>query len=444
MAPSTARSQALQVLTRYRPGTNTISTLLTNCLTDPAVAENAGFVRDLVWGVVRYLNALDWLIDAFTVERNARLDPRVRVLLRLGLYQVLYAADRIPAYAAVHESVDLAKSIGGGTAAPLVNAVLRRAIREQKSLPWPDAVANPLRNRAIMLAHPAWMIERWLARWGEAETDALCRENNTPPPLTIRTNTLTISREALQHELAAAGIGSTPCRYAPDGLVLQERPMLEGLPAYQRGCFVVQDEASQVIAGLLDIRPGITMLDLCAGAGIKATHCAQLAGGNISLMAIDSSARQLARAEENCRRLGITSVVVRQQDVTTMTGLAVDRILLDVPCSGLGALRRKPDIKWNRKLSDIRTVYPAVQQALLTAAARLLKPGGLLVYSTCTTEPEENEQVVSAWLSANPGYHPEPVRLPDGSAAGPAPYVQLLPSRQGTDGFFAAKIRRDQ
>jgi 16S rRNA (cytosine967-C5)-methyltransferase len=265
MADTDARLSAYRLLSRYRPAETTLSRLFLEHGADDALsAGEASFARELVRGTVRRLNTLDWLIGVFS-SRSGKIDPSVRNILRLGLFQILYFSDRVPEYAAVHESVELARKTGKAHAAGFVNALLRTAARKRSTLPWPDPEKEPSRAVALRHAHPEWMVERWMKRLGNEETVRLCESDNGIPPLTVRVNTLKASREELRTALEKEGVQCDLCRYSPDGLILLSRPEIEKLAVFKDGWFVVQDEASQLVTRVLDPQPGERVFDLCSG-----------------------------------------------------------------------------------------------------------------------------------------------------------------------------------
>jgi 16S rRNA (cytosine967-C5)-methyltransferase len=444
--PTTARSLALGVLDSYQPQKSNLSQVLAVHFSRQANAiPDRGFARDLVWGVVRYLNTIDWFVDHFADEPG-RIDPRVRNILRLGVFQILYFEERVPHYAAVNESVELATRAGRAKAGKFVNAVLRNIIRKVNDLPWPPNEDNALKSLAVRNAHPAWLVSRWLDRWGNDETVKLCQANNVVPHLTIRANTLKISAEDLKKWLEAEGVAVEACSCAEDGLVLLSNPEIESLESYRLGYFIVQDEASQLVANVLDPREGETIVDLCSGAGIKTSHIVQLTNQQVRVIAVDNATQQIDKSKQNFQRLGVApNVETVQADARRFGDFLADRVLVDAPCSGFGVMRRKPDIKWNRSEEDVAVRYPALQKAILFNGARLVKMGGVMVYCTCTTEPEENESVVKEFLLRFPDFRLEEIPL-----RGPAQrlmtrskyYFSTLPHRDGLDGFFAVKLRR--
>ncbi len=442
-AMSTARRRALNILDSYQPQRSNLTRLLNRELAGMTETKDRGFIRDLVWAAVRRLNTLDWFLAALCSD-TAKLEPRVRSVLRLGLVQVLYFDD-MPPYAAVNETVRLADAVKRPAARGLVNAVLRRALREKDSLFARIRSFETVTALSLEYSYPEWMVRRWLLRWGREETAAFCAAGNMAPPFTICVNTERVTRRALQKKLASDGIEARECAFSGEGMTLSPRPELEKNDAWREGLFTVQDEASQLVAGLCGVHAGERVIDLCSGSGIKAVQLSRAAGQQGTVEAVDISFAQLERARGLFSRMGTVSVIPKEEDVLAFSGPAASRVLLDVPCSGLGALRRKPDIKWNRSEEDIRSRFPAVQKRMLGHAAGLTLPGGTLVYSTCTTEPEENEEVISSFLEEHAEFSLAPVTF-EGEArtliSGDGHFYRAMTHRHGTDGFFGAILRR--
>lgn len=404
-----------------------------------------GLFAELVFGVLRRQGTLDHILTGLVTQPLARLEPQVLILLRLGLYQLVYL-DRIPESAAVNESVKLAKETLP-RASGLVNAVLRNYLRHKDTITFPDPLAAPAASIAARHSHPAWLVKLWFSQIGEADTELLAEASSRQPPLTVRANTLMTTRDALLETFATNGISAGPCRYSPHGIQVEGRHHIPGLPGFREGLFVVQDEASQVAGLLLDPQPGERVLDTCAAPGGKATHLAQLMGNRGELLAMDVSQTKLPLIQETARRLGISIISTRAADLLRSGSFpadAFDRILLDAPCSGLGVIRRNPEAKWRLTPEDV-TRLAAAQKIMLNNAVRMLKPGGHLLYSTCSTTLEENEAVVRDFLSRRPD-----CVLENLNEIFPA-YRELFteegmfrawPHRHGMDGFFAARIKK--
>ncbi|MDA8430264.1 MAG: 16S rRNA (cytosine(967)-C(5))-methyltransferase RsmB [Geobacteraceae bacterium] len=404
-----------------------------------------GLFAELVFGVLRRQGTLDYILTGLLTQPLLRLEPQVLIFLRLGLYQLMYL-DRIPESAAVNESVNLAKQTLP-RASGLVNAVLRNYLRNKDSVTFPDPIAAPADSIAARHSHPAWLVKLWFSQIGEAETELLAEASSRQPPLTVRANTLSITRDELLQCFASNGIPASACRFSPHGIQVEGRHHIPGLPGFREGLFTVQDEASQMVAFLLDPQPGERVLDACAAPGGKATHLAQLMGNQGEVLAMDNAASKLPLIQETALRLGITIIRTRAADLLQSGALptaAFDRVLLDAPCSGLGVIRRNPEAKWRLTADDIARLA-AVQKTMLKNAVRLLRPGGVLVYSTCSTTPQEDEGVVHDFLSrpgdcvleSLSGIFPEyrDVCTADGM-------FRAWPHRHGMDGFFAARLRK--
>lgn len=403
-----------------------------------------GLYTELVYGTLRMQGTLDHIIGLFSKTPLPRMERAVVLLLRLGLYQMFFL-DRVPVSAAVNETVNLAKQYAG-KATGFINAVLRNADRGRDSISYPDPVNEPAAFLTTRHSHPQWIVKSWLAQLGFAEAAELAAALSAPPPFTIRVNRLKLERDALQTRLQTEAVTAVPCHYAPDGLTVTSSVSLPHLPSFNKGLFSVQDEASQLTALLLAPLPGNSILDLCAAPGGKATYLAEQTGDRCSLVACDRNPRKLALIREATERLGIQSITPALLDATKpleklQTGL-FDRILVDAPCSGLGVIHRNPEGKWWKVPTDPARLAVTQLDLLENAAARL-KQGGILVYSTCSTSLEENEQVVDNFLTRHPDFMIEPVSrvLPQVAAMETAQgFFRSWPHRHGMDGFFAARL----
>lgn len=403
---------------------------------------------ELVYGVTRRCNTLDWAIAQVSSRPLAAMDGWTRNILRLGVYQLLFL-DRVPDAAAVHESVELAKRYGHAGTAGFVNGVLRGVIRRRDEILDLSGVAGAAERFALRHSQPLWIAERWLNRFGPEEAAELCASCNQTPPLTVRANLLRTTRSALQERLRGEGIEAEPARHHPQALELRGFPPIERIAAFREGLFSVQDEGSMLTASALGPRPGDTVIDACAGRGGKSTHLAELMGNRGRVVACDVHEHKLRQAREAARRLGVDIIAPLVLDARRLGELmpeGADRVLVDAPCSGLGALRRRPDLRWRKRppqLEDLRRL----QLAILRGAAACVKPGGALVYATCSTEPEENQELVEAFLDGAPDFSLDPLwpHLPVGLWKEPGVdegWLQLLPHRHGTDGFFIARLAR--
>lgn len=415
--------------------------LSSGALTGP----DRGLYAELVFGVLRRQGTLDHILQQLLEKPMVELDPLALVILRIGLYQ-LTCLDRIPESAAVNESVNLAKLITPGTSG-LINAVLRNYLRRRDTISFPDLTADPAAAIAARHSQPEWLVEQWIAQLGAVEAQQLAEASSQQPPLTLRVNTLRSERDQLLREFETQGIEAAPCRFSPDGITLSGRHTVSALPGFETGLFAVQDEASQLAGRLLGAEPGERVWDACCAPGGKTCHIAQIMNDRGELIATDISRSKLALVQDNLRRLGISSVSTAVADLhqpDTFPEGSFDRILLDAPCSGLGVIRRNPEAKWRLFSGDI-TRLAAVQKTLLKNASDRLKPGGTLLYSTCSTSEAENELVVEDFLLHNHGFVLENLNdlFPQWSEL-IAFYgmFRVWPHRHGMDGFFAARIRR--
>lgn len=403
-----------------------------------------GLYTELVYGTLRKQGTLDHIMSQFSNTPLGKMERSVILLLRLGLYQMFFL-DRIPVSAAVNETVNLAKQYSSRSAG-FINAVLRSADRGRDTVSYPDPDKEPTAWLAAKHSHPLWITEGWLEQLGFAEAAELAAAMSAPPPFTIRVNRLKGDREALLKRLQAEGVTAVSCLYAPDGLTVTSSISLAGLKSFSEGLFAVQDEASQLAALLLSPQPGDAILDLCAAPGGKATYLAELTGDNCTLIACDRNPRKLALIREVVERLGIKNITVTLLDATKPLeklgkGL-FDRILIDAPCSGLGVIHRNPEGKWWKEPSDPMRLA-ITQRAILGNAALRLKPGGVMVYSTCSTSLEENEQVLDNFLQQHRDFMIEPVSktVPQTLAMQTERgFFRSWLHKHGMDGFFAARL----
>jgi 16S rRNA (cytosine967-C5)-methyltransferase len=405
--------------------------------------RDRALVTELCLGTLRWQRLLDWHLERVSRRPLATLDGWVRALLRLSIYQLAFL-DRVPAWAVVNEAVELAKGRRPRGAADLVNAVLRTAAAWPR--PWPDPAGDdPVDGLATRLSQPTWLIRRWVARYGAAEAEALARAMNQRPPLTVRVNTLRATAAAVTAALEQAGVTVMPCRAAPEGLELSGAGDPRALEPLRAGWCAVQDEAAIMVGHAVSPEPGETVADVCAAPGTKTTHLAQLMGNRGRVLAADPHPGRLGLLAAQCARLGAEIVTARRatvEELAAAAGPVCDRVLVDAPCSNLGVLRRNPDGKWRRREADLGPLADG-QLAILEAAAGLVRPGGVLVYVTCSLEPEENEMVVAAFGRRRPDFAADPIPavVPGSCLAAPA-VLRMLPHRHGSDGFSGFRLRR--
>lgn len=386
--------------------------------------------QELAFGVARWQAALDWLIARKTQGRTQK--ALLRVLLRLGLYQIFWM-DRIPNHAAVHETVELAKRLGLGAQAGFVNAVLRGYLREEAQTR--QALADLRREQpSVGLSHPEWLYERWAKRWGLAEAVALMEWNNRPPQTFARVNTLRTERGTLLQQWRNEGVEYDCVRkdWFDENLVfeLKAHPPLSNLPSFQQGLFYVQDPSTLLAVRLLEPQTGESILDLCAAPGGKTTFIAQEMRDEGEVLAQDVSPSRLQLLRENCSRLGVTCVDVARPPEMLVPELSkqFDRVLVDAPCSNTGVMRRRVDLRWRLQPEELDRLHD-LQMDLIERGGSQVKPGGVLVFSTCSLEPEENQQVCEQFLSRHPEFVLERTR-------------ELLPFKDAVDGAYVARFRK--
>jgi 16S rRNA (cytosine967-C5)-methyltransferase len=394
------------------------------------------WTRELVYGMLRRRSWIDAILAARVSGGPSRLDADVADLLRAGTYQLL-AMGSVPAYAAIAQTVELVKRRHGIGASKLANAVLRRIDRERDAL----AIAVPADLTdalALEYSHPRWIVARWLARFGERDTRALLAANNGEAPLVARP--YHVVREQLEAMLETAGVETADAPLISDSIVLTGGvSSLTDLGAFKQGFFHLQDPASTLVTRYACVATGSTVADLCAAPGGKALELARVAG---TVFAGDLSRGRLQRVRENVRRLDVSNVIPFVGDAMHPPVQNMDAVLVDVPCTGTGTFRRHPDARWRLKASDL-AVLPATQRAIIRGAATAVRPGGLLVFSTCSLELEENDEQVQRFLAEHPGWVVEPPPegvVPEGTLDDGC--LRVLPQVHGTDGAFAARFRR--
>jgi 16S rRNA (cytosine967-C5)-methyltransferase len=441
------RHAAFTILARIEKERSYSDILIDRELSAGAIqGPDRGLLTELVYGVLRRQGTLDYVIGQFSRIAVSRLERAVLGLLRIGLYQLLFL-DRIPSSAAVNETVKLAHVLAPRSAG-FINAVLRQADRQRDSIKYPDRDRSPHEYLAARYSHPVWIVKEWERQLGFEGAEALAAVMSDIPPLTIRCNTLRISRKDLAERLLAEGATATDCEYSPLGMHLSASTPASTLASFREGLFSIQDEASQIAALLVGAVPGERIVDLCAAPGGKATCLAELMENRGEVVACDIHPRRLEQVTAFAARLGIgmirTMALDASQPDAMPKGELFDRVLLDAPCSGLGVLRRNPESKWWKRPEDIR-VLAEKQRSILANAATLVRPGGVLLYSTCSTSIAEDEDVLDDFLSRNSGFVLEDLRkhfLQHAPLFTEQGMFRSWPHLHGMDGFFAARLKR--
>lgn len=438
---SPARRAAFDILLRVETAGSYASVLIASLPDTTLSREDRALAQEITLGVLRWQRTLDYFIERYASRPVGALDVQVVTALRIGLYQLRHLA-RIPQSAAVNESVNLVKGSGVRSAAGFVNAVLRKAARNLGD----EAGAgldDPVERASVELSHPLWMLRRWSTLLGEAEARELALANNIPPAIAFRVNTLLTPHDEAIAGLRAQGVTASASEIVPGAFIVEQGAHAVARDA-EHGRIYVQDEASQLVSLLLAAQPGERVLDLCAAPGSKSSHIAALTRGKAWIVACDVHSQRLASLTAICKRLGVHSIVAVALDATRALPFAedapkFDRVLIDAPCSGTGTLRRNPEIKWRLMPEDIARLA-GVQLNLLTGAASLVRTGGRLVYSTCSIEREENEEVICQFLERDRSFCViEPnvgeMKTSDG-------FVRTFPHRHRMDGFFAAVLEK--
>lgn len=447
MAKKGARDIALDVLNRVEEHKSYSNLELRNVLDRSDIsAADAGLVTELVYGTIQRRLTLDFVLSQFVGGK--KVQTWVRNLLLLSLYQIRYL-DRIPERAAVHEAVEIAKRRGHQGIASMVNGVLRNVLRQPDvwdRLPKGDAAGQI----AVTHSHPEWLVRKWIELYGEEETKAICEANNKAPHTSIRVNPLKISKEELAAELREQGIAAQASALSDQGIHLLDGGHAAGTRWFKEGYYTLQDESSMLVASAVAPEPGMRVLDACAAPGGKTTHLAEVMGNRGEIIANDVHPHKRDLIVSSAKRLGISIIEPVIGDALDLPekGLGTfDRILLDAPCTGFGVIRRKPDLKWNKSPEDVRSIAQ-LQYQLLVNLSEMVAVGGTLVYSTCTIEPMENQDIVRRFADKHPEFELDatlrddlPVAVRDKVDESGA-FVQILPHHFDSDGFFIARLRR--
>lgn len=405
--------------------------------------QDRRFITELVYGVTKAGDTLDWLLENYMNRPMHKITPAIQAILRLGAYQIRFMS-KIPASAACNQSVDLAKKYGHAGTVKFVNAVLRAMVRQPDKAVYPNKSQQLEAYLALKYWHPQWMVKRWIQMIGAEAAEQLCAMNNETPLLSLRTNTLKCSPDLLYQKLSAEKVEIMPSVWAPEGYLCKSHPALDQWDALRQGLFQIQDESSMLAAHVVSPQPGEFIIDACSAPGGKTTHMAALMKNEGRILALDLHEHKLDKIKENARRLGIQNIETKCMDalqIGTHFKEMADRVLIDAPCSGLGVLRRKPDARWRKQESMIAELS-ALQFKILSSGAKAVKNGGILVYSTCTIDPEENSQVIEKFLSLHPNFKLDcasdllPLKKKQGKM------LQFWPHEDGIDGFFIARLIR--
>ena len=452
-AARTARYIAIEILNAWEDRGLPLDQLMEDHIANAALADprDRQLIMTMVYGVIRWRGYLDWLVEKFSKHPLAKIKKRTLQTLRLGIFQLLFL-DRVPASAAINETVQALKDMKQPKwVTGYVNGVLRSVDRDRRNIPDPQGEeARDTVPETALLSHPEWLITRWKNRYGSDAAIALCRQNNRVAPLCLRVNTTLTSPPALLEKLRNMGLHAAAGKYSPLAITIDAPSAIASIPGFAEGLFQVQDEAAQLVSTLLGpLQPGKSYLDACSGLGGKTSHLAQMLAPGSRLFAIEPNSGRIRKLQENLARLQLdTTVTIVEGTLGSLLPGNKGKfagILLDAPCSGLGVVRHHPDIRWNREPEDLLR-YQEKQLGLLQDAAQLLAPQGILVYATCSTEPEENDDVINKFLAAHPQFTLYDSRdlLPENAAClvDSQGFFRTLSGRDDLAGFFAARLER--
>ncbi|MCH8326244.1 MAG: 16S rRNA (cytosine(967)-C(5))-methyltransferase RsmB [Bacteroidetes bacterium] len=434
------RGRAVKILNRVERTDAYLDKLLDIELKDPElISVDKALLFQIVHGVVRWMGRLDWILNGFYKGQFSKAIPNLKNGLRVALYQILFL-DRVPDYAAVNEAVEFVKKLQGQKPADLTNAVLRNIIKNKNGIRYPNPEEDLPGYLTAYYSHPSWMVKRYLKRFGREEVEKLLAINNEKPFLTLKVNALKVSQDEFKELLKSVNLDFSQGKYLPEFFKLKNLSNITSWEYFKKGYFNIQDESAGLACRLLDVEPGMRVLDMCAAPGGKTAYLAGLMHNKGEIVAIDRFESRLKILKKNIDRLGITCVNTVETDAIEYEDGKFERVLADVPCSGSGTLRKKPDIKWKHDLLNLRRLNE-IQYKLLDKASTLVRDGGIVVYSTCSIEPEENFDIVNKFLQNHPEFKLKnitnrfPPELIDKHGC-----IQTLSHIHKTDGAFAAKI----
>jgi 16S rRNA (cytosine967-C5)-methyltransferase len=443
MNKMTARSIALKILNRLETSESYTDKLLES---DPHIDKlshkDKALVTELVNGITRYRLKLDWVLKQIYKGDWNEVELTIKNVLRLGLYQMMFL-DKIPNFASVDESVKIAKSIKGQKAGNLANAVLRNYIREKNKIVFPNE-ENIVKHISVNCSHPEWIIERWVSRYGKDNTIKLCEYDNKKPFITLRVNKLKSSVEDVKKYLIEKKIEFVESLIIPEFIKVRNISGLKDLEIFEKGFVSVQDESSGLIVKLLAPKSDELIIDLCSAPGGKTTYIAELTNNESKIIAVDKYINRLKLLQENILRLGIKNILLREGDARIISLEHADKILADVPCSGFGVLQKRVDLRWQKKIKDIQNLQN-IQLLILENSAKFIKIGGCIVYSTCTIEPEENENVIKEFLRRNKkSFILDNAEKYIDSKFTENGFLKTYPQYHNIDGVFGARLIRTE
>lgn len=446
--PSNAREASILIINKVLRENAYSNIALRKALEKSELSRvDKALVTEIVNGTLKNLIRIDYIASQFIKINKNKLNKNIEDIIRTGIYQILFL-DRVPDSAVCNEAAKLARKYSNEGSVKFVNGVLRNISRSKTNIKYPSKEKQPVEYLSVAYSHPAWIIERWLEDYGFEFTEALLAANNETPHFTVRINRLKTNVENLKKIFEEEAIECSEGRYNPEALYIKGTSAIEDKKSFHAGLYQIQDESSMLAVHVLDPKPGELIIDVCSAPGGKATHAAELMDNQGKIFARDIHQHKLDLIQQSCDRLGITIIetqLFNAKDVDETMLSTADRVLLDAPCSGLGVLRRKPDLKW-KKTADNFQELAVLQLELLAKAAAYVKPQGVLVYSTCTINKSENVEVVQSFLKDNKDFYLEDLTpyLPNQLEAKTKSegYIEIFPNIHGIDGFFIARLRR--
>ena len=436
-----ARGAAIRILSRFERSDSYLDKLLEHELRTGGLShQDKALLTELVNGVTRWLSKLDWVLTGFYHGEFDKCMTPVKNAMRIALYQVMFL-NKIPPAAAINESVEIIKRIKGEKSAGIVNAVLRNITRNIDNIRYPNQDEDMVWYLSVVYSHPKWMVKRWMDRWGLAFTEEILKSNVNRPSITLRVNGLLAERQEVESWLEEQHIPFTTSDYHTSSVLVSSLRDITNSDMFKSGKIAIQDVSASMAALLSQAKPGMSVIDLCSAPGGKAFYVAELMKNQGTIIALDKYEAKLRYLIEGAQRLGISILNAEVGDARSFEHDAVDLVLADVPCTGFGTLSKKPDIKWKRDADDISKLLP-LQREILTNAARLVKPGGTLIYSTCTIEADENESNIQWFLNEYPDFTLDPAENYLPSDVCEQGFMKTIPGKHSTDGAFAARLIR--
>ncbi|WP_121639926.1 16S rRNA (cytosine(967)-C(5))-methyltransferase RsmB [Virgibacillus sp. Bac330] len=447
MKTESLRSKVLDTLIRIEKDQGYSHLLVNQELRSGDISpKDEALFTEVVYGTVQQQITLDYYLASF-LNRKKTPDLWVKVLLRMSMYQMVYL-DRIPDHAIIHEAVEIAKTRGHKGIASYVNGILRTV--QRRGVPSTASIKDDATRISITTSHPKWLVERWIQQYGKETTEAMCRANTNHKPLSVRIQPLKTNREEIMQEMAESGFKVRPSFFSQQGIIVEEGKVLKS-KWFKEGKLTIQDQSSMLVAEILRVQPGMHVLDTCSAPGGKATHIAEKMENRGRIDAYDLHSKKVKLIQAKANELELSIIHPSKEDARNLQRMyqkgSFDRILVDAPCSGLGVIRGKPEIKYHKHEQDIERLS-LIQQEILETVASLLKQEGLLVYSTCTVDQQENEHVVRAFCDKHPSFEvdqtffsdlPRPLR---DSAGVSEMGLQIFPHSFETDGFFMTRLKK--